>query len=98
MTIPRRLPVSPKAKLEMVGGGKQAFRPIEKPEIIKPAEQGGLEPPQPPPGASADERLLYPAGLLGHVVQHIVDVDMFPDRRMANWLRFVRWAKPLTAR
>ena len=68
----------------MVDGGKQAFRPIEKP-APKPTEQGGLEAPQPPPGASAEERLLYPPGLLGHVVQHIVDVDMFPDRRMANW-------------
>jgi len=52
MTIPRRLPTSPKAKLDVLDGGKQAFRPIEKPEIIGAKPEGGLEAPQPPPGAS----------------------------------------------
>jgi hypothetical protein len=69
-----------------------------KPEAKAPSPQPTKEPgakallgsaarwpdvPLPPPGASAEERLCYPAGLLGHVVQHIVDTDIFPDRRMA---------------
>jgi hypothetical protein len=51
--------------------------------------------PQPPSDATAAERLLYPPGLLGHVVQHIVDCDMFPDRRMALWAALSACAKAL---
>jgi hypothetical protein len=41
------------------------------------------EPPKPPPGATELERLTYPPGLLGHVVQYIYETDRLPDRLMA---------------
>ena len=39
--------------------------------------------PQPPDGATELEKLTYPHGLLGHVVQYIVDTAQLPDRWMA---------------
>jgi hypothetical protein len=73
-------------------------KPAAKPEKAKPEQiavaapkvkvapaQGWPEAPQPPANASPEQRLLYPPGLLGHVVQHIIDTDTYPDRRMALW-------------
>jgi hypothetical protein len=39
--------------------------------------------PSAPADATAYERLLYPRGLLGHVVQYILDTDRRPDRPIA---------------
>jgi hypothetical protein len=55
------------------------------PPKAKPKATPWPEAPLPPPDATPEERLLYPPGLLGHVVQHIIDTDMYPDRRMALW-------------
>jgi hypothetical protein len=41
------------------------------------------EAPLPPQGATVFERLLYPRGLLGHVVQYILDTDRRQDRPIA---------------
>ena len=41
------------------------------------------EAPKAPPDATDLERLTYPHGLLGHVVQYIVDTAQLPDRWMA---------------
>jgi hypothetical protein len=49
----------------------------------KPQSEKWPEAPLPPPGATELERLAYPRGLLGHVVQYIVDTDRLPDRQMA---------------
>jgi hypothetical protein len=44
---------------------------------------GWPEAPKPPDSAVGIERLTYPRGLLGHVVQYIYDTDRLPDRVMA---------------
>jgi hypothetical protein len=59
--------------------------PKAKPKVAPAPSVGWPEAPLPPPNATSEERLLYPPGLLGHVVQHIIDTDMYPDRRMALW-------------
>ena len=50
-------------------------------EKSKPSEWP--EAPLPPPNATALERLTYPRGLLGHVVQYMDDTNDLPDRWMA---------------
>jgi len=58
--------------------------PEPEPEPEEEAARGPWpEPPKPPKDASDYERLLYPPGLLGHVVQYIYDTDPLPDRTMA---------------
>jgi hypothetical protein len=77
-----------KAIMDDAIGDVEVAEPVAAPKPkTKPtgAAQGWLEAPLPPADASPEERLLYPPGLLGHVVQHIIDTDMYPDRRMALW-------------
>jgi hypothetical protein len=69
--VPEPAPVAPKPKPTAAPKARLA--------------EGWPEAPLPPPDATPEERLLYPPGLLGHVVQHIIDTDMYPDRRMALW-------------
>jgi hypothetical protein len=53
-------------------------------KIARPADAADWpEAPLPPSTAEGFDLLTYPRGLLGHVVQYIVDTDRFPDRRMA---------------
>jgi hypothetical protein len=65
-----------------------AAQPIEIKKILDldPAPASSLripDAPKPPEDATELERLTYPHGLLGHVVQYIVDTAQLPDRRMA---------------
>jgi hypothetical protein len=61
-------------------GAVAAPAPKAQPE---PKAETWPEAPLPPAGATELERLTYPRGLLGHVVQYIVDTDRLPDRQMA---------------
>ena len=51
--------------------------------------------PEPPAGATELEKLTYPHGLLGHVVQYIVDASDLPDRWLALASALVVLAKGL---
>jgi hypothetical protein len=55
-------------------------QPKSEPEI---AHGPWTEPPRPPENATPYQRLLYPPGLLGHVVQCIYDTSGLPDRTLA---------------
>ena len=59
-----------------------------KPLVVPPA-------PEPPAGATELEKLTYPHGLLGHVVQYIVDASDLPDRWLALASALVVLAKGL---
>jgi hypothetical protein len=67
----------------------------EAEEVVKPTKWDWPDAPKAPDGVSAEERLLYPPGLLGHVMQHIIDTDMYPDRRMALWAALCALSKAL---
>ena len=54
--------------------------------------------PSPPPGASADERLTYPPGLLGHATDRAFRSTDLPDRQIALWGAMVGLAKILDRR
>ena len=54
-----------------------------KPEEPKPAARPWPEAPIAPPDAVGFERLTYPRGLVGHLVQHIYASAALPDRVMA---------------
>jgi hypothetical protein len=61
-------------------------QPTQPEPVAEPAPKAPSpwpDAPLPPPGATAIERLTYPRGLLGHVVQYIYDTDQLPDRTMA---------------
>ncbi len=66
-----------------VGKAADAFVPQAVKSKPGPAERSWPEPPTAPDNAFGFERLTYPRGLLGHVVQYIVDTAALPDRRMA---------------
>jgi hypothetical protein len=71
-------------------------QPAQSAQPAQPIPSGGWrDAPTAPPNATPEERLLYPPGLIGHVVQHIIDVDLFPDRRMALWAALASCAKAL---
>lgn len=74
--------------------GEALLTEVRKPEEARPEPEpvptAKVAPAQPwpdapsaPADATAFERLLYPRGLLGHVVQYIYETDGLPDRVMA---------------
>jgi hypothetical protein len=82
---PEAQAIAEKVKAVMGDEVAEPAPPKAKPKVAPAPSVGWPEAPLPPPDATSEERLLYPPGLLGHVVQHIIDTDMYPDRRMALW-------------
>jgi hypothetical protein len=60
-----------------------AEAPVEAPAIHRVKEAEWPEAPKPPEDATELERLLYPPGLLGHVVQCIYEADSLRNRAVA---------------
>jgi hypothetical protein len=76
-------PAEPKPEEEP--GPEPAPKPEPKPEPDEGEAAHGPwpQPPRPPEDATAYERLLYPPGPLGHVVQCMYDTSGLPDRTLA---------------
>jgi hypothetical protein len=59
---------------------------LPKPEAKPAPKATSLDIPQaplPPPDATEAEALTYPRGLVGHIVQYMIDTAELPDRQMA---------------
>jgi hypothetical protein len=67
------------------GARKPVAEPVAAPVVAERKAKAALwpEPPTAPANAVGFDRLTYPRGLLGHVVQYIFDTAALPDRRMA---------------